>query len=138
MNPPETNPALRRELGLGAAVMLGLGSMVGAGVFVSLGLGAGLVGPAVLGAIAAAGGLAMCNGLSSAQLAAAHPVAGGTYEYGHRVGFPVLGTVAGFMFLVAKSASCATAALGLSGYVLSRFGVDASGGLVVAGALAVV
>ncbi|MEO0515307.1 MAG: APC family permease [Planctomycetota bacterium] len=132
------NASLKRELGLGSAVMLGLGSMVGAGVFVSLGLGAGLVGPAVLGAIGLAGGLAMCNGLSSAQLAAAHPVAGGTYEYGHRVGWPMLGTVAGFMFLVAKSASCATAALGLAGYVLHRFGHSDTGALHIAGALAVI
>ena len=135
MTPPRPTTSLRRELGLGSAVMLGLGSMVGAGVFVSLGLGAGLVGPAVLAAIVLAGGLAMCNGLSSAQLAAAHPVAGGTYEYAHRVGWPALGAVAGAMFLVAKSASCATAALGLAGYVLHRF--DASG-LAIPGALAVV
>jgi len=133
-----TGGSLKRELGLGSAVMLGLGSMVGAGVFVSLGLGAGLVGPAVLAAIVLAGGLAMCNGLSSAQLAATHPVAGGTYEYGHRVGWPALGTVAGFMFLVAKSASCATAALGLAGYVLHRFGHGDTGALHIAGALAVV
>ncbi len=132
------NASLKRELGLGSAVMLGLGSMVGAGVFVSLGLGAGLVGPAVLAAIVLAGGLAMCNGLSSAQLAAAHPVAGGTYEYGHRVGWPMLGTVAGFMFLVAKSASCATAALGLAGYVLHRFGHGDTAALHIAGALAVI
>ena len=130
------NTPLKRELGLGSAVMLGLGSMVGAGVFVSLGLGAGLVGPAVIGAIVLAGLLAMCNGMSSAQLAAEHPVAGGTYEYGHRVGWPALGTVAGFMFLVAKSASCATAALGLAGYVLPRFGVETAGTLQIAGALA--
>ncbi|MBB6430612.1 APC family permease [Algisphaera agarilytica] len=130
-----SNKSLKRELGLGSAVMLGLGSMVGAGVFVSLGLGAGLVGPAVLAAIVLAGGLAMCNGMSSAQLAAYHPVAGGTYEYGHRVGWPALGTVAGFMFLVAKSASCATAALGLAGYVLHRFDAPQ---LMIPGALAVI
>lgn len=128
---------LKRELGLGSAVMLGLGSMVGAGVFVSLGLGAGLVGPAVLGAIVLAGALAMCNGMSSAQLAAEYPVAGGTYEYGHRVGWPALGTVAGFMFLVAKSASCATAALGLAGYVLHRFSISDTSALMIPGALAV-
>ncbi|MEM9915346.1 MAG: APC family permease [Planctomycetota bacterium] len=132
------NASLKRELGLGSAVMLGLGSMVGAGVFVSLGLGAGLVGPAVIGAIVLAGILAVCNGMSSAQLAAEHPVAGGTYEYGHRVGWPALGTVAGFMFLVAKSASCATAALGLAGYVLHRFGVETADTLQIAGALAVI
>ncbi|MEM7627007.1 MAG: APC family permease [Planctomycetota bacterium] len=136
MNTHISEPAtLRRQVGLGGAVLLGLGSMVGAGVFVSLGLGAGLVGPMVIGAIVLAGLLAMCNGLSSAQLAAAYPVAGGTYEYAHRVGWPGLGAVAGAMFLVAKSASAATAALGLAGYVLYRFEAP---GMLVPGALAVI
>jgi APA family basic amino acid/polyamine antiporter len=134
-DPPPKAGQLTRQVGLVAAIGLGLGSMVGAGVFVSLGLGAGLVGPAVLGAIVLAGGLAMCNGLSSAQLASAYPVSGGTYEYANRVGWPALGTVAGLMFLIAKSASAATAALGLAGYVLHRFDVPA---LIVPGALAVV
>ena len=32
---------LRRELGLGGAILMGLGSMVGTGVFVSIGVAAG-------------------------------------------------------------------------------------------------
>lgn len=99
--------------------MMGLGSIVGTGVFVSLGIGAGIAGPAVVLAIALAALVAACNGLSSAQLAAAHPVSGGTYEYGYKYLNPVLGFVAGWMFLCAKSASAATAALGFAGYVLS-------------------
>lgn len=110
---------LRRELGVGGAVMLGLGSIVGTGVFVSIGLGAGVAGPAVVLGIVIAGMLATCNGLSSAQLAAAHPVAGGTYEYGYTYLTPALGFTAGWMFLAAKSASAATAALGLAGYALN-------------------
>lgn len=138
MPTPTTHPTLSRELGLPSAIMLGLGSMVGTGVFVSLGLGAGLVGPAVIAAIIAAGLLAMCNGLSSAQLAAQFPVAGGTYEYAHRVGWPAIGTVAGAMFLIAKSASCATAALGLAGYVLHRFPDADVSRFMIPGALAAV
>ena len=46
---------------------------------------------------------------ASAQLAASHPVSGGTYEYGYRYLGPSLGFVAGWMFLCAKSASAATA-----------------------------
>ena len=48
---------------------------------------------------------------TSAQLAAAHPVSGGTYEYGYRFLTPTLGFLAGWMFLLAKSASAATARL---------------------------
>jgi APA family basic amino acid/polyamine antiporter len=63
--------------------------------------------------------VATLNGLSSAQLAASHPVSGGTYEYGYKYLNPTLGFVAGWMFLCAKSASAATAALGFAGYLLS-------------------
>ena len=117
---------LSRRIGVFAAVMLGLGSIMGTGVFVSLGLGAGIAGPAVLLAIALAGVLATCNGLSSAQLAAAHPVAGGTYEYGYTYLTPTLGFTAGWMFLAAKSASAATAALGFAGYLLNTLGLSAA------------
>ncbi len=75
------NGELRREVGLAGAVLLGLGSMVGTGVFVSLGLAVDVAGSAAVGAVLIAAVVAMCNGLSSAQLAAANPVAGGTYEY---------------------------------------------------------
>jgi APA family basic amino acid/polyamine antiporter len=97
--------------------------MVGTGVFVSVGIAAGIAGPAVMAATLLAALVAAANGLSSAQLAAAHPVSGGTYEYGYRWLSPVLGFSAGWMFLLAKSASAATAALGFSGYLLRFLGV---------------
>jgi basic amino acid/polyamine antiporter, APA family len=107
---------LQRVVGLPGAILMGLGSIIGAGVFVSLGLGEQIAGPSVLLALIIAGGVATCNGLSSAQLAANHPVSGGTYEYGHRWLSPYLGFSAGWMFLCAKSASAATAALGFATY----------------------
>jgi APA family basic amino acid/polyamine antiporter len=115
---------LVRELGVFGAVMMGLGSIVGTGIFVSVGISAGIAGPAVILAIAIAAGVATCNGLSSAQLAANHPVSGGTYEYGYRYLNPNLGFVAGWSFLLAKSASAATAALGFSGYLLDAFNIE--------------
>ena len=117
MSRKEDNSRLKRVIGLPGAVMLGLGSIIGTGVFVSLGIGVGIAGPMVLPAIAVAGLVALCNGMSSAQLAANHPVSGGTYEYGHRWLNPSLGFVAGWMFLCAKSASAATAALGFALYL---------------------
>lgn len=113
---------LSRDLGLGGAIMMGLGSMIGTGVFVSIGIAAGVAGPAVILAIALAALVATCNALSSAQLAASHPVSGGTYEYGYRYLGPRLGFTAGWMFLCAKSASAATAALGFAGYALPLVG----------------
>jgi len=127
---------LRRELGLPGAVLIGLGSILGAGVFVSIGLGAGVAGPAVIPAIGLAAVLAALNGLSSAQLAAAHPVSGGTYEYGYRLLGPDFGFAAGLVFLCAKSASAAAAALGAAGYGAHLLGVEAGAWHGVAGAAA--
>jgi APA family basic amino acid/polyamine antiporter len=121
---------LKRELGVFGATMLGLGSIVGTGIFVSIGLAAGVAGPAVILAIAIAAMVATANGLNSAQLAANHPVSGGTYEYGYQYLTPRLGFVAGWLFLLAKSASAATAALGFAGYLLDALGVTNSGLLV--------
>lgn len=112
-----SQPTLERAVGLPGAVLLGLGSIVGTGVFVSIGLGADVAGASVCLALVVAAGLAGLNGVSSAQLAAAHPVSGGTYEYAYRMLGPRWGFTAGVLFLVAKSASAATAALGVAGYV---------------------
>jgi basic amino acid/polyamine antiporter, APA family len=121
----QTRPAvLQRELGLWGAIMMGMGSIVGTGVFVSIGIAAGVAGPAVIVAVVVAALVAACNGLSSAQLAASHAVSGGTYEYGYRYLTPWLGFTAGWMFLLAKSASAATAALGFAGYLLNAFDGD--------------
>ncbi|MCC5791615.1 MAG: amino acid permease [Legionellaceae bacterium] len=113
---------LRRDLVLSGAIMMGLGSILGTGVFVSIGVAAGVTGPSVVFAIILAALVASCNALSSAQLAASHPVSGGTYEYGYRYLHPALGFTAGWMFLCAKTASAATAALGFAGYFLHLLG----------------
>lgn len=105
-------------------MMMGMGSIVGTGVFVSIGIAAEVAGPHVIFAIALASLVAICNGLSSAQLAANHPVSGGTYEYGYRWLSPRFGFVAGWLFVSAKSASAATAALGFAGYSLHALQLD--------------
>ena len=105
------SPPLRRRIGLFGAVMLGLGSILGTGVFVGLPMATALAGPWVLLAIVLAGLLAFCSAMSSAQLAAADPVAGGTYEHECRLLSSAWGFTAGWTFLLAKSASAATAAL---------------------------
>jgi APA family basic amino acid/polyamine antiporter len=118
-------PGLERAVGVPGAVLMGLGSILGTGIFVSIGIAAGVTGPSVILAVVVAAVVATFNGLSSAQLAASHPVSGGTYEYGHRYLNPTLAFTAGWMFLCAKSASAATAALGFAGYVLVAAGQSA-------------
>lgn len=115
---------LNRELGVVGATFMGLGSIVGTGVFVSIGIAVGEAGAGILVAIVSAAVVAICNALSSAQLAASHPVSGGTYEYGYIYLSPTLGFTAGWMFLCAKTASAATAALGFAGYLLHALGAD--------------
>ncbi len=123
-----TTPALDRVLGTTGATMLGLGSVLGTGLFVALALAAEVAGTWVLGAVVAAGFVATCSGLSSARLAAAHPVSGGTYVHASRLIGPGAGLAAGWLFVAAKTASAATAALGVSAYALAAFGVgDAAG-----------
>lgn len=120
------NGQLKRQIGLTGAVLLGLGSILGSGVFVSLGFAVGVAGNWALLALGLATGLAAMNALSSAELAANHPVSGGTYAYGRRYLREEAGFVAGLAFVLAKSASAAVAALVLVGYVLSFAGWDLS------------
>lgn len=102
---------LVRSTSLGGAILLGLGSIIGTGAFVSIGFGVDLAGSWIIWALLIAAAVATFNGLSSAQLAAIHPVSGGTYEYGYQFLNRQLGFTAGWLFVLAKSASAATAAL---------------------------
>ncbi len=116
---------LQRTTGLGGALVIGLGSILGTGVFVSLALAATPAGEALPWAILLAGLLAGANGLSAAQLAAVMPVSGGSYAYGRHLLSPLAGFAAGWLFLCAKTASAAAAALGLSAYLAAWLGVSA-------------
>jgi APA family basic amino acid/polyamine antiporter len=113
--------SLRRALGLVDAVGVGVGAMIGAGLFVVTGVAAGVAGPAMLVSLLIAGAGAACNALSSADLAANFPRAGGTYEYATRVLNPWLGFAAGWMFLASKLAAGGTVALGFGVYAARLF-----------------
>lgn len=115
--PPSKHAQLARVLHTPGALLLGMGAIIGTGVYVSIGIAAGVAGAMVLPALVLAAAIAFCNGLSSAQLAAAHPVSGGTYEYGYRYLGSTPGFLAGWLFLLAKSASAAAAALGFGAYL---------------------
>lgn len=112
-----TASRLTRELGLFGAIVTGLGSILGTGAFVSIGLASGTWGDAVIWAIPLAALVAVFNGLSSAFLAGRYPVAGGTYEYAYRSINQWFGFTAGWLFLLAKTASAASAALGVALYL---------------------
>ncbi|CAL9302484.1 putative transporter [Streptomyces sp. SudanB25_2051] len=114
---PRMAETLRRSLGLFDAVVIGLGSMVGAGIFAALGPAAAAAGSWLLVGLALAGGVAYCNAMASARLAARYPASGGTYVYGRERLGPFWGYLAGWAFVVGKTASCAAMALTVGVYV---------------------
>ncbi|MFF4706063.1 APC family permease [Streptomyces sp. NPDC001288] len=109
-------PGLRRTLGVRDAVVIGLGSMIGAGVFAALGPATRAAGTGLLPALAVAAVVAYCNALSSARLAARYPQSGGTYVYGREQLGAFWGYLAGWAFVVGKTASCAAMALTVGVY----------------------
>lgn len=107
---------LERRLGVGDAVVLGMGSMIGAGVFAAIGPAASAAGSGLLIGLAIAAVVAYANATSSAQLAAVYPEAGGTYVYGRERLGPFWGFLAGWGFVVGKTASLAAMALTVGAY----------------------
>lgn len=92
-------------------MVIGLGAMLGAGIFAAPGPAAAAAGWWLLAGLALAAVVAYANATSSAQLAARHPEAGGTYVYArHRLG-GYWGFLAGWSFVVGKTASLAAMAL---------------------------
>ncbi|NUV64627.1 APC family permease [Streptomyces sp. CAI-85] len=112
-----SSPRLRRTLGVGDAVVIGLGSMIGAGVFAALGPAAAAGGSGLLPGLALAALIAYCNAMSSARLAARYPASGGTYVYGRERLGAFWGYLAGWSFVVGKTASCAAMALTVGAYL---------------------
>ena len=112
----EGSERLARRLSTGDAVTIGLGSMIGAGVFAAVGPAAAVAGTWLLAGLALAAAVAYLNATSSAQLAALHPESGGTYVYArYRLG-EYWGFLAGWGFVVGKTASLAAMALTFGSY----------------------
>lgn len=69
-----------------------------------------------------AAAIAYCNAISSARLAARYPASGGTYVYGRERLTPFFGYLAGWGFIVGKTASCAAMALTVGFYAWPAHG----------------
>ncbi|MBU1801418.1 MAG: amino acid permease, partial [Actinobacteria bacterium] len=109
---------LARRLGTGDAVVVGLSAMIGAGVFSVFAPAAAAAGGGLLIGLAIAALVAFCNAVASTQLAGTYPSSGGTYLYGREVLGPWWGFVAGWGFVVGKTASCAAMALTFAAYAV--------------------
>ena len=103
-DPTDMPGELRRSLGLSDAVVIGLGSMIGAGIFAALAPAAQAAGSGLLLGLALAAVVAYCNATSSARLAARYPASGGTYVYGRERLGDFWGYLAGWGFVVGKTA----------------------------------
>ncbi|QXE36056.1 APC family permease [Streptomyces sp. GMY02] len=115
--PPASGTAqLVRRLGLFDAVTIGLGAMIGAGIFAALAPAAAAAGSWLTAGLAIAAVVAYCNATSSARLAARYPASGGTYVYGRERLGDFWGYLAGWAFVIGKTASCAAMALTVGAY----------------------
>lgn len=110
------HPVLARRLNTGDAVVIGLGSMIGAGVFAAFTPAARAAGSGLLIGLLVAAVVAYCNATASAQLAAEYPTSGGTYVYGRERLGPWPGFLAGWGFVIGKTASSAAMALTFAAY----------------------
>ncbi|WP_338598014.1 APC family permease [Saccharopolyspora sp. SCSIO 74807] len=117
MSSTPSEAVLQRRLGAVDATLIGLGSMLGAGVFGAFAPAAAAAGTGLLLALGIAGLIAYCNAVASAQLAAVYPMAGGTYVYGRERLGHWWGFLAGWGFVIGKTASCAAMALTFAAYV---------------------
>ncbi|MFN3865562.1 MAG: APC family permease [Demequina sp.] len=108
----------KRRVGLLGATGIGVGSMLGAGVFSGMWADVMAAGDWYLAALAIAAVVATANALSTAQLAARHPVAGGAYSYGRLELGEGAGRLAGAAFVVGKTASVAVGAVVLGTYAV--------------------
>ncbi len=111
-------PGLARRLGTADATVIGLGSMIGAGVFSAFAPAAAAAGAGLLVGLVVAAVVAYCNATASAQLAAQYPTSGGTYVYGRERLGDWWGFLAGWGFVVGKTASCAAMALTFAAYAV--------------------
>ncbi|MGU3291136.1 APC family permease [Williamsia sp. M5A3_1d] len=109
---------LARRLTTVDATVIGLGSMIGAGIFAVFAPAADVAGSGLLIGLAIAAVVAFCNATSSAQLAAQYPQSGGTYVYGRERLGDWAGFLAGWTFVIGKTASCAAMALTFATYAV--------------------
>lgn len=114
---PSGHDRLARRLSTTDAVAIGLGSMIGAGVFAAVGPAAAAAGTWLLVGLALAALVAFGNATSSAQLAAIYPRSGGTHVYARERLGSYWGFLAGWGFVLGKSASLAAMALTFGFYV---------------------
>ncbi len=118
--PQKTSRGLNRELGLLQLVFYGTGTILGAGIFVVVGEVLAEAGPLTPFAYMLAALVAVTSALSFSEMAARVPTAAGPIDYVERAfGRRWLGSVTGWMLLIANTVSAATITTGFVAYMSS-------------------
>lgn len=117
LKPINNQPSLKPSLSLLDATAINIGAIIGAGIFVVTGIAAGLAGSAVLVSLILAAVVSLFTALSFAELSAALPREGGSYEFAYELVSPLAGFTAGWMWLVSNIFVGPVLALGFSQYL---------------------
>ncbi|WP_424463576.1 APC family permease [Pseudoclavibacter helvolus] len=107
-----------KKTGTLGATAIGVSAMLGAGVFSAFAPAAEAAGSWLLMSLAIALVVAASNAASTAQLARQHPGAGGVYLYGREQLGAWPGFVAGWGFVIGKTASVAAMAITAAAYLV--------------------
>lgn len=106
-----------RTLGIPGATLIGLASMIGTGVFAAWSPAYSLAGSALLFSLLIAALIATLNAISNARMARIFPQSGGGYVYGKNCLGSKPALIAGFSFVIGKTASASAAALVIGAYL---------------------
>ncbi|MGO2749458.1 MAG: APC family permease [Pseudoclavibacter sp.] len=107
-----------RKIGTVGATAIGVSAMLGAGVFSAFAPAAQAAGSWLLLSLGVALVVAASNAASTAQLARQHPGAGGVYLYGREQLGEWPGFLAGWGFVIGKTASVAAMAITAAAYLV--------------------
>lgn len=106
-----------RTLGIPGAALIGLASMIGTGVFAAWSPAYSLAGSALLISLLIASSIAALNAISNGRMARIYPQSGGGYVYGKNCLGTKAALIAGFSFVIGKTASASAAALVIGAYL---------------------
>ena len=113
----DTQPALKRDVGLSLFILYGVGNIIGAGIYVLVGKVAGEAGLLTPFAFMLAALIAGASGLSYGELGARYPVSAGEAVYVYRAfNRRTLSVAVGLLITLAGLVSAATMARGFVGY----------------------
>ena len=119
--PNQNFPALRRVFGLRETVTITVGTVIGVGLFTVGASVVGTLGAAVLLATLVAAAISIYPALLYAEMGAALPLSGGTYQYAkYGLGRP-FGMLAGWNFIISMISVASGEALAFSFYVRTLF-----------------